>query len=333
MSKYKDKVDIIRTIAIIFLITLMGYNIINFDSLKLNSNTSLILLFARTIFISGVPLLFISYGHEMSHKKFTFKFYNTLLKLAGYFLILNIVYIIGVFCMNPSKFDLFHSIKSMLSYTNIPMIWICEILVSLFLIVPLLNNCWNNSNSKKEKFNFLMIFFAICILPTITNAYIQILPEYFVVMYPLLFYFIGAWIRDYELMDKIKNHSILIIVITIIIAYIENINFQYGSVFLEKVYNGYGSWSSLFISLAILGIISRVNLNKSLNKVCELISKNGPAIFIFSYLAMQIIVKFIKISSTLIGVLELVVLSILIALIPAIIVNKILKKILVENKY
>ena len=86
-----------------------------------------------------------------------------------------------------------------LSFSTICYGWYIEMWIGLFLLIPFLNILWWNCPSKKHKLLLIGTLFSITSVPIFTNRYgVQLTPDYWRACYPLLFYFVGTYIREYR---------------------------------------------------------------------------------------------------------------------------------------
>ena len=89
--------------------------------------------------------------------------------------------------------------------------------IGLFLLSPFLNILYRNITTRKEKLLLIVILFAITAVPNLTNRYgLHIMPEYWKAIYPLAFYFIGAFIKEYRPKCSFKVGVPIVLLISMI---------------------------------------------------------------------------------------------------------------------
>lgn len=77
--------------------------------------------------------------------------------------------------------------------------WYIEMWIGLFLLIPFLNILYNGIGNKRHKQLLISTLAVMTFLPIFTNRYDQhILPAFWTSIYPLSFYYIGSYIREYR---------------------------------------------------------------------------------------------------------------------------------------
>lgn len=333
-NKYINYMRCIICLGFIFLILL---NYIGFYDSEIKGNLMIILMIIRSFALGTIPLLFMTYGYVLSEEKLSFKYYFMIGRLVAYYLLLNGGYLLGEFLIDNQSFNLLENIKSIFSYDNIPMMWIVDVFFGMFCLMPMFNTCWNNADSKKERFQFLLVFFILTIMPSIFNVYGQIFPEHFISMYPIFFYFVGAWIKKYVDVTKIRREKKYVIFVICGCALVQNLSFMYNMKFNNEIYNDYGSWQSFFMGLGILFIVFSIKGRKNIvSKIAKIISDNMFAIIFYSFLILEIIDKILgNIEFKLVSVVAVYLVTVIFSIPFGIIINKIiifLKKVLTHKK-
>ena len=73
----------------------------------------------------------------------------------------------------------------------------------LYLLIPFLNLIYNNLEDKKQKQLLILVLAILTALPSITNLVgFSVVTEFWLDIYPITYYFIGAYLREYA--DDIK---------------------------------------------------------------------------------------------------------------------------------
>lgn len=91
-------------------------------------------------------------------------------------------------------------ILAILNYSAIPYAWYIEMWIGLALLTPFLNYLWHAIPNIREKLLLLATLFVLTALPDLGNRYgMYLFPAYFAqACYPLMFYFMGTFIREYQ---------------------------------------------------------------------------------------------------------------------------------------
>jgi hypothetical protein len=85
---------------------------------------------------------------------------------------------------------------AILNYSAIPYAWYIEMWIGLALLTPFLNYLWRAIPTIQEKILLLITLFILTALPDLSG---RLFPKYFAqACYPLMFYFMGTFIREYQ---------------------------------------------------------------------------------------------------------------------------------------
>jgi len=97
------------------------------------------------------------------------------------------------------QIPLVQCILKITDFSAIPYGWYIEMWIGLFLLTPFLNILWHGIGSRRHKNILLITLFLLTALPDFFNRYgISLVPEYWELLYPITFFYIGAYIREYR---------------------------------------------------------------------------------------------------------------------------------------
>lgn len=133
------------------------------------------------------------------NKVFGIKFYKSGLKVILSYLFFSIVTV----AINKYYFHTGLSwgqgLMGILSFSSIPYAWYIEMWIGLFLLAPFLNVFYKSLDSKRMKQWLIVVLFCLTAPPDFFNRYgLHIYPAFWENVYPLTFYFIGCYIREYR---------------------------------------------------------------------------------------------------------------------------------------
>ncbi len=84
-------------------------------------------------------------------------------------------------------------------FSAIPYGWYIEMWIGLFLLTPFLNVLWHGLENKKHRQILIITLYAMCALPDFCNRYgVHLMPGYWVSIYPICFFYLGAYIKEYQ---------------------------------------------------------------------------------------------------------------------------------------
>ena len=245
--------DLIRVVAIFFVIA--GHFFVLHTSLMSVPFNDLCLFVQATlkdIFCVGVPLFIMLTGYLNSNKTPTRKYYKGMLRVLVAYLVFSIITIhFRKYYIGEDLTWLQWTMK-ILDYSAIPYAWYIEMWIGLALLTPFLNYMYKAIPSKNQKLLLLASLFVMTSLPDLFNRYgMYLVPAYFAkAAYPLLFYFAGTFIREYQ--PRIKHWQGWALVMSMsMVTPLFNIAVFRGNSDLVQIAGGPGGVFHSWIALAI----------------------------------------------------------------------------------
>ena len=182
--------------------------------------------------------------------------------------------------------------------------------IGLFLLIPFLNILYANLNSKLLKKRILLTLFILTVFPSIFNIYclsgldwwitpstssdyFPIVPAWWKNIYPITYFFLGRYLREYPLKIKPFIHILLIIFI-FIFAGLFNFYRSYGSTFASGLWHNYGSFFVTIQSVLVFSLFSNLsyeNLSIRSKKAFAVVSDLSLGAYLTSWILDQIIYK------------------------------------------
>lgn len=152
-----------------------------------------------SVFGCGVPLFIMLTGYLNINKSVSRKYYSGIWRvLAAYLFFSVLTLIFRHYILNEPISPMF-AIKSILNFTSFMYGWYIEMWIGLFLLVPFLNILYKGIPTKAHKHVLIITLSFLTFIPVFTNRYGQhLLPAFWTSLYPVAFYFIGSYIREYQ---------------------------------------------------------------------------------------------------------------------------------------
>ena len=173
--------------------------------------------------------------------------------------------------------------------------------IGLFFLIPFLNILYDNLKTKQNKKYLIMTLIIIIGFSPLINKIslggglnLEIVPNYWDIIYPILYYFIGSYISEYQ--PKIKKSKLAIIFlifisIQTIITYINS----YNNILNRSFIGGYNNLFTIIISTTLFLLVYDIKCSKKpLQKITQSISTLSLDMYLFSWIVDQIIYPFIK---------------------------------------
>lgn len=250
--------DIVRTIACASVIGAHFFLFTDFNKSAFDSPEMFFQGMLSSITV-GSDLYMMLTGFLCMNKTFGKKFYLSGVKvLASYIFFSILTIILGIY--------LFHNgmtwksgILGIFSFSTIPYAWYIEMWIGLFLMAPFLNIWYKSLPNKRLKLYLILILFLLTAPPDFLNRYNMYLwPEFWKGIYPLMFYFIGCYVREYA--PKFNRKVLVLLILGILL-----VGPVFNSVISHPTYlHIIGGRSGIFIGpLAILIFLCFYNWNIS----------------------------------------------------------------------
>lgn len=303
LNKRDTSMDIIRVVAVFFVVSVHfflnnGYYTENHTGMNMY-----IMCTMRTFFATCIPLFLLLTGYLMSKKTLCKKYYSGIVKILLIYLMSGIACVMFKRSYLKLDVDFKTAVIELLEFTIAPYGWYIEMYIGLFLIIPFLNILYKGINSQKHKKLLLITLFSMTILPTLfnifsftteqvwynpseTDAMTKILPNWWSMIYPITYYFVGTYIREYGL--KIKT-PVAILLLALALAGFGAFNFfrSYNTVFENSEYISWQGIEPFVMSVLIFTLLSRIKANKAPTCIRWILWKVSDAalgVYLLSYI-------------------------------------------------
>lgn len=253
------RLDVIRDIAIINVISVHFLLNSGIYELPLEGKRMFVMMFARTLFLTCVPLFIMLTGYLTKHKT------NIALKyFVGIWKILRIYLISSIFCILFKIFYLKEVVTlrgilgSILNFSANPYAWYVNMYIGLFLITPFLNVLWGGLKIEGKK-SLLFVCAFLTVFPSF-NIWHTIFPTWWYGVYPITYYFAGAYLSEINFEIKKSKIGIMIVVCALLFTLL-NFYHGYKNPFIEETFTSYGGFECTIIAVLIFLFVLNVNLN------------------------------------------------------------------------
>ncbi len=243
----------------------------------------------RSFFGYCVPLFLMLSGYLMCNKRPEKKYYKKFGKIYFIyvgsvlaciflfrFLYSSLYQALGIPKIEFAPVQFLVTVKQLLCFSG-SYSWYIEMYAGLFLLIPFLNVLYHGLKTQKSKKLLVLTCIALTALPSLINVfYIQndfsvdpsftdsrdkIIPEWWTKIYPLTYYFIGSYLREYKPKIKVSVCALLVIISTGA-SFAFNLLKSSGKKFVSGMWV---EWNSLFV-LAITVSIFLFFLNLKYDK-------------------------------------------------------------------
>lgn len=298
--------DIIRTIAVFSVLSVHFFLNTDYYNTTIIGEKLYMATVLRTGFMVCVPLFLVLTGYLMNKKKLTKEYYHGLKKTL-------IIYILATLCIiafrvvyKKEEFTLFHAFINITSFNQYS--WYIEMYIGLFLLIPFLNLIYNNLSGRKEKLMLIVTLLVITSLPSCLNTfdfvtkdwffhpatssdYQKLVPAWWENIYPLTYYYIGAFIHEYQKDIKISLKSnFLLFCVSVILMGSYSYYRSYNSNFIWGSWCGWGGFENIITTVLLFVFLLRINtahMPHIIQKFFFMVSELSLGIYLVSWIFDQ----------------------------------------------
>ena len=288
LKRRDSTLDLIRIVAFIGVISVHFFLNSGFYDQIVIGKRMYIMTILRSFFMYCVPLFLVLSGFLMNKKKISLSYYIGILR------IITIYVLASIFCLTfkylKDSILLKDAIVQIFNFSGAPYSWYIEMYIGLFLLIPFLNLAYNGLTNKKQKQILLVTMIFMTALPSVFNIRIKIIPSWWNLIYPISYYYIGAYLSEYP--TKLKNKCLLSLLVPYIVligsySYIKSYNQPF-------VWGSWTNWESIFnviTTVLIFNIIKNLNFqnwNLRFKAVIKYISSLTLGAYLLSWIADQV---------------------------------------------
>lgn len=289
-KKRNINLDLIRVVAIFTVLSVHFFLQTGFYDEIVVGKRMFLMGTMRTLFMICVPLFLLLTGFLMNKKVASRKYYGGLKKTYMMYVLASIACLIHLSISRNQSFGIIESIKMILNFSAASYSWYIEMYIGLFLLIPFLNLLYNGLKSKRQKIGLVVTMFSLTVLPSVVNIWgisreihsifmpggsanwVKIIPSYWGALWPLTYYFIGAYIREYDIKIR-KRDNFILLVISLILFGIFNYMRSYQTTYEMSDYNSFQGIQPTILAVLVFLLILHMNLENISNILKSIITK------------------------------------------------------------
>lgn len=277
LNQRNSALDIIRIVAVFSVVSVHFFLHTNFYAVALQGPLMFFMCTFRTFFNVCVPLFIILTGYLMCQKKLSKKYYSGLAKTIVVYVLIAITCIIFKAVHLKETVTFKSALIDILDFSGANYSWYIEMYIGLFLIAPFLNLIYNNLKNQKQKQVLVFTFTALTILPSLFNifnfdsaewwvnpsneSFAAIFNDWWKGSYPIAYYFVGCYFREYGMKIKTKSLALSLIGFTFLFG---AFNFYrcHGSGYQSSLYGLWNGFEAFVLSALLFELLSRIKTDK-----------------------------------------------------------------------
>jgi len=301
--KRNPGMDIIRTLASFFVVSVHFLLNNGFYTEKVTGTNMFIMVLMRVIFMVCVPLFMMLSGYLLKNKKPEKAYYMKGIKILATYIMASVFCAVYINLFKAEKRNLSGIIGGILDFSIVPYSWYIEMYAGLFLLIPFLNILYNNIGTRKEKNILIISFVLLTSIPGIINVYdvteldwlrnpseleafSKLIPQWWVFLYPVTYYFLGCYLSEYGL----KISKTLNVFLIILVAIISSCYCWWrcgGDIFIAGTWCDWGSLLNLLLTVLVFVFFINLDYKKMplwISKVFKFLSSVSLGIYLVSWI-------------------------------------------------
>lgn len=230
MNTVKDRnlnLDLIRCLALLMVPWLHGFDHTGVYDSALNSTPGRIMMVGKMLITCAIPLYLLLSGYLCNKKTLSTRYYLGLVRILGIYLLCGIACLLFEQLSGRADRSLAEMVSALLNFNYSDYTWYMLMYFGLFLMIPFLNMAYHGLKTQKQKLVLVTSFFALSILPSLLNLYFQLYSLWWFRLYPLCYYFTGAYLSEY--MPKARPGRYAAALLTFLAAYSVFFYFHYSA--------------------------------------------------------------------------------------------------------
>lgn len=299
---YFAGIDIVKIIAAFFVVGIHTFLYNGFYSAGIHEGDTkyIVPIAVRWLVYTCVPLFMITTGYLMKNKKFSPSYYKGLTRIIVIYLF------IGILCLKVDHV-VFHTeytkwmiLKKYLEYNAANYGWYVNYYIALFCMIPFLNLAFNGLETRNQR---LILLITISVFSIFARSMFigfdradqsKLFPDYLNGMWPLAYYYAGAYIREYPPKRCVRNKLLILMVLAATLTFITASSYKQTIAesnadnnyhFLSWHFNDYGTYPVFILAICIFMLLFDITTsNKKVKFVLQQLSGTTFALYLISYI-------------------------------------------------
>ncbi len=194
--------DLIRCVALLMVPIMHSLDHTGLYDQQLYGAANQSMIAVKTLFTTCIPLYVMLSGFLNNRKALSARYYLGLIRILGVYLICGIACLAFEQCSGIAHRSPAEMVSALVNFSCCDYTWYIMMYFGLFLMIPFLNMAYHGLTTRKQKLILVATFIALSVLPSLLNLYFQLYSLWWTRLYPLCYYFTGAYLSEY--MPKAK---------------------------------------------------------------------------------------------------------------------------------
>ena len=199
MTKQREfGLDLTRAAAVTLVLSVHFFQNSGYYQMPILGKTMVLATMARMACMTCVPLFMMLTGWLCIDRWRSPGYYRKLLPILLTYVLAGCVCMVFNVVWQGVEITPLDAVCHLLDFNAAPYGWYVEMYIGLFLLSPFLNVAWRGLDGKGRR-ALVITMLMVTAVPPVANALGQILPDWWTGLYPLTYYFLGAWLREHPI--------------------------------------------------------------------------------------------------------------------------------------
>lgn len=230
MNAIKERnlnLDLIRCVALLMVPIMHSLDHTGLYDQQLYGAANQFMIAVKTLFTTCIPLYVLLSGFLNNKKALSARYYLGLIRILGVYLLCGVACLAFEQCSGIAHRSPAEMVSALVNFNCSDYAWYIMMYFGLFLMIPFLNMAYHGLKTQRQKLVLVATFIALSVLPSLLNLYFQLYSLWWTRLYPLCYYFTGAYLSEY--MPKAKPGKWAAALLAFLAAYSVFFYFHYDA--------------------------------------------------------------------------------------------------------
>lgn len=292
-DKKRDlNLDLIRSVALVAVFIMHYYDNSGFYTVTMDSWDDFVMAMVRLLFATCVPLFLMLSGYLCYKKPLSKDYYLGVLRVVELYVLCGLACMLFEHFYLGEQYSLKNVISRIINFEACGYGWYVLLYMGLFIMQPFLNLMYNGCATKAQKLVLIASFFVLSCLPSLVNNYVHLYSLWWSKLYPLTYYFTGAFLCQYGKGKKPWKYALALLIA--LVAFAGYNQFYFGGDALN--YDGvhYDHYQIFVLSVLLFLWINNLNLShwrRPIQAVVQWVSTLSFAAYLCSWISDGVIYR------------------------------------------
>ena len=256
-TTHDPALDLIRCVALSCVICVHFFMNTDFYTKPVTGFYMLIMTIMRNSFMICVPLFMMLTGYLIHTKDCTKAYYIKIIRICYIYILSSMACAIYRIYFLKDGLSVLGALACMFSFSTAPYSWYIEMYIGLFLLIPFLNTMYEGIPGGKKHLLIITLLLLTALpsmlniyclaglnwwlMPSSASNYFSIVPDWWTNLYPITYFFLGRFLRDFPIRLSTKRLALLNLLV-FLFAGVFNYYRSYGATFVQGPWQSYGSF-------------------------------------------------------------------------------------------